>query len=80
MNFHKMEVDTDGTLQLLVFFLIIIISIGLISFFSILVRDAVVQRLVKWTWVGRGGGGKKGCAVSHLSADRHCGLEPLSES
>lgn len=55
MNFHKMEVDTDGTLQLLVFFLIIIISIGLISFFSILVRDAVVQRLVKWTWVGRGG-------------------------
>lgn len=79
MNFHKMEVDTDGTLQLLVFFLIIIISIGLISFFSILVRDAVVQRLVKWTWVGRGGG-KKGCAVSHLSADRHCGLEPLSES
>ena len=60
MNFHKMEVDTDGTLQLLVFFLIIIISIGLISFFSILVRDAVVQRLVKWTWVGRGGGERKG--------------------
>lgn len=27
-----------------------------------------------------GEGGKKGCAVSHLSADRHCGLEPLSES
>lgn len=64
MNFHKMEVDTDGTLQLLVFFLIIIISIGLISFFSILVRDAVVQRLVKWTWVGRGGGEERVCCFS----------------
>ena len=49
-----MEVDIDGTLQLLVFSNHYYFY-RLISYFSILVRDAVVQRLVKWTWVGRGG-------------------------
>ena len=80
MNFHKMEVDIDGTLQLLVFsnhyyfyrFNLIFLHTG-----ARRSGPAVGKMDLGW---GGGGGREKGCAVSHLSADRHCGLEPLSES
>ena len=79
MNFHKMEVDTDGTQQLLVFS-----NHYYFYRFNLIFLHTGARRsgpaVGKMDLGGEGGGGKKGCAVSHLSADRHCGLEPLSES
>ena len=83
MNFHKMEVDIDGTLQLLVFsnhyyfyqFNLIFLHTGARR------SGPAVGKMDLSGGMGGGGGGREtGCAVSHLSADRHCGLEPLSES
>lgn len=76
MNFHKMEVDIDGTLQLLVFS-----NHYYFYRFNLIFLHTGARR--SGPAVGKmdlGGEGEKGCAVSHLSADRHCGLEPLSES
>lgn len=76
MNFHKMEVDIDGTLQLLVFS-----NHYYFYRFNLIFLHTGARR--SGPAVGKmdlGGKGEKGCAVSHLSADRHCGLEPLSES
>ena len=80
MNFHKMEVDIDGTLQLLVFS-----NHYYFYRFNLIFLHTGARRsgpaVGKMDLGGKGGGGgEKGCAVSHLSADRHCGLEPLSES
>lgn len=79
MNFHKMEVDTDGTLQLLVFS-----NHYYFYRFNLIFLHTGARRsgpaVGKMDLGGEGGGEEKGCAVSHLSADRHCGLEPLSES
>ena len=78
MNFHKMEVDIDGTLQLLFFS-----NHYYFYRFNLIFLHTGVRRsgpAVGKMDLGGEGGGKKGCAVSHLSADRHCGLEPLSES
>lgn len=76
MNFHKMEVDIDGTLQLLVFS-----NHYYFYRFNLIFLHTGARR--SGPAVGKmdlGGGEEKGCTVSHLSADRHCGLEPLSES
>lgn len=77
MNFHKMEVDIDGTLQLLVFS-----NHYYFYRFNLIFLHTGARR--SGPAVGKmdlsGGRREKGCAVSHLSADRHCGLEPLSES